>query len=598
MAALYTCERCRVTSTSVGIQSLPVTDTRHAIRNGLICALVVAACLWATRPLAEIGINDDWSYIKTAEVFAQTGHFAYNGWSAMILGWLVGWGALFIKLFGFSFTVVRLSMLPIAMATVFLFHAILLRFGVNPRNAVLGTLALGLSPLFIPLAVTYMSDVPGLFVIVLCLYLCQRAVAADSNMAAIAWLCMAAATNVLGGTVRQIAWLGALVMVPSAGWLLRKRGGVLLTASLLWVFSVVSIFACMHWYARQPYSVPQPILRGPAFNPSVPLYGYAFDLLGAALCLLLVVLPILVAWLPEARRLSRAALLRIGLTTLLWGIFQLITKWTMPWLLDVIDYEFIAARTDLMREPGSLFLPMWTREAISLLAIATALILVEQVWSKVWPLVRNKSIRVDSWREMLWLLGPFSLSYLILLVPVAYHTILFDRYVLLMMPVAILCMLKLHQQWIAPTLPAISVAVLGIFALFAIAGTHDWFAWSRARLAAIAEIRESGVPRTAIQGGFEYDGWTQIEEAGYVNNPKLVVPSGAYHLAARPDPLPADCRFKFAAETPAVHPKFTIVFPKMWCLAPSNYPPISYRTWLPPYRGTILVQEIPDGFSK
>ena len=92
-------------------------------RNGLVCALVVAGC------------------IKTAQVFAQTGHFAYNGWTAPMLGWQAIWGALFIKVFGFSFTVVRLSILPIAMATVLLFHAILLRFGINERNAALGALA-------------------------------------------------------------------------------------------------------------------------------------------------------------------------------------------------------------------------------------------------------------------------------------------------------------------------------------------------------------------------------------------------------------------------------------------------------------------------
>ena len=161
----------------------------HAVRNGLICAIVVGACLLATYPVAQIGIDDEWSYIKTAQLFAQTGHFVYNGWAAMILGWQVVWAALFIKLFGFSFTVVRLSILPIAMVTVFLFHAVLLRFGINARNAVLGALTLGLSPLFVPMAVMYMSDVPGLFALILCLYLCQRAVAANSSMATTAAHC-------------------------------------------------------------------------------------------------------------------------------------------------------------------------------------------------------------------------------------------------------------------------------------------------------------------------------------------------------------------------------------------------------------------------
>ena len=195
-------------------------------RNGLICACIVAACVLLTYPVAEMGFQDDWSYIRTALEFARTGHFVYNGWATAMLGWIIPWSALFIKVFGFSFTLVRLSMLPVTMACVYLFHANLVRFGIRERNAVLGALTLGLSPIFLPMAASYMTDVAGLFVIVLCLYLCQRAVVAQSDRAVVLWLCCAAASNVVGGTVRQISWLGALVMVPSTAWLLRSRRGV------------------------------------------------------------------------------------------------------------------------------------------------------------------------------------------------------------------------------------------------------------------------------------------------------------------------------------------------------------------------------------
>src|SRR5260370_12185196 len=199
--------------------------------NGLICACIVAAGVLLTYPVAEMGFQDDWSYIRPALEFARTGHFVYNGWATAMLGWIIPWSALFIKVFGFSFTIVRLSMLPVTMACIYLFHASLVRFGISGRNAVLGALTLGLSPTFLPMAASYMTDVPGLFVIVLCLYLCQRAVAAHSDRAAILWLCCAAASNVAGGTVRQISWLGALVMGPYTAWVLGKGRGVLATRS-------------------------------------------------------------------------------------------------------------------------------------------------------------------------------------------------------------------------------------------------------------------------------------------------------------------------------------------------------------------------------
>jgi hypothetical protein len=138
-----------------------------------------------------------------------------------------------------------------------------------------------------------------------------------------------------------------------------------------------------------------------------------------------------------------------------------------------------------------------------------------------------------------------------------------------------------------------------VFAVLAISGTHDWFACYRARLAAVNEIRSSGVPRNEIQGGFEYDGWTQIEDGGYINDRKLIVTAGAYDANSDPEPVAADCKFDFAPYTPLIHPKFSIAFPeKMWCLNSSTYPPIHYRTWLPPYNRTIYVQAIANGSNR
>jgi len=591
-----------------GVDSVrAVGEQSRVIRNGLICALVVAGCIWAAYPVVEMGFIDDWSYIKTAQVFAQTGHFVYNGWTAPMLGWQAIWGAFLIKLFGFTFTVARLSILPLAMAAIFLFHAILVRFGINPRNAVLGTLALGLSPLFIPLAASYMTDVPGLFVILLCLYLCQRAVSAGSGKATIMWLCLAAATNVVGGTARQIAWLGALVMVPSAGWLLRKRRGVLLPTLLFWLVSMASVSVCTWWLARQPYSVQEAPLKGVVFNLRVLIFlGFhlLIQLVGSLFYLSLVTYPILVAWLLKLRGLNRAAILRIAWITLGWGLFQWATRWTMPWLYHVINSEFAAGKTGEMFSLKPISLPIWAREAIALLVIATVLVLVEhhKLWSRagnktipeLWRAIKDKKDRLASWQDLMWLLGPFTLSYFVMLLPRAYHAAIWDRYLLPIMAIAIIGLLKTHQQSVAPTLPLLSVVTLALFSLLAVGGTHDWFAWYRARLAAISEIRASGVPRTAIQGGFEYDAWTQVENGGYINNPQLEIPPGAYRQPTGRQTLPDECKLDFAPYTPAIHPKFTIAFGEMSCLAPSKFPPVSYRTWLPPHDRKILVQQIPD----
>src|ERR1700735_5153275 len=113
----------------------------------LLCVLVVFLCGLATYPIAEIGMSDDFSYVKTAQVLAQTGHVVYNGWATAMLGWQLFLGALFVKLFGTSFLSTRASTFLIALFITYLTHRILVMTGVSSINAAVGTLVLVLSPL-------------------------------------------------------------------------------------------------------------------------------------------------------------------------------------------------------------------------------------------------------------------------------------------------------------------------------------------------------------------------------------------------------------------------------------------------------------------
>jgi hypothetical protein len=570
-----------------------MTDQSQANRNGLICALLVTASVLAAYPVAEMGFQDDWSYIRTALEFERTGRFVYNGWATAMLGWIIPWSALFIKAFGFSFTVVRLSMLPVTMACIYFSHASLVRFGIRGRNAVLGALTLGLSPIFLPMAAGYMTDVAGLFVIVLCLYLCQRAVAAQSDQATVLWLCCASLSNVAGGTVRQIAWLGALVMVPSTAWLLRRRRGVVATGISLWVMSIIGVLACLNWWNRQPYSVPEHILQGPVTAHMV--HHLVGILIKSFLCLLLLLYPILVAWLPAARRLNRVAAIRVGSAILILVVFFWKVKtpddWLAPWLTHVIQ--------SLMRKsgefPGVTETP-WPRPvrlAISILVVAAAFIAGELLLSKFRSRSRSTSgsepvIRQD----MLWLLGPFSLSYIVMLLPRGIYALVYDRYLLGLMPLAIIVFVRLYQRVVKDDMPAICFLMLGVFGFFSIAGTHDWFALNRARIVAVEEIHATGVPKTAIQGAFEYDGWTQIETAGYINEERIEVPAGAFRKNMRMYQLPEKCWHFFGWYASAIDPKYVIVSSPSHCFADSRFSPVTFRAWLPPFYRTIYVQGI------
>ncbi|MGC1783205.1 MAG: hypothetical protein WA708_11850, partial [Acidobacteriaceae bacterium] len=485
----------------------------------------------------------------------------------------------------FSFTAVRFSMLPIAMASAYLFHQILRRFGINRANAVLGTLTMVLSPLFLPMASTFMTDVPGLFVILLCVYMCQRAIVARTHKSALAWLCFAMVINVVGGTVRQIAWLGALVMVPATAWLLRQRRGMKVAGVLLFLCSLIGVLICLHWFNNQPYSVPEHIIAGPVHLKMFVHMGA--QLFKTFLCLLLVILPVSVMWLPVSRRLTANAKMRIVGTLAFLALLSVIpyklsriNGWLMPWLVPLLESQALGG------------VKVWMKIGISLLVIAPALVLLEQmaIRRRIKPADTNN--HAPQWAELAWILGPFSLSYLLLLVPRATFTFVQDRYLLGLVPTAIIVLLRVYQDRIADKVPAISFVILITVAFYAVAGAHDLFAGCRALARTVPVVQNSGVPRRYIQAGMASDGWAQIEGGGYINDSRIRVPAGAYKPYTPSPNLPGECQYSFASFTPAITPKYFLIFPPMSCFALTKFPPVRYTIWLPPFHGAIYVQQL------
>ncbi|MGC9198743.1 MAG: glycosyltransferase family 39 protein [Acidobacteriaceae bacterium] len=275
----------------------------------LFCSLAVLVCALVSRPYAGMGIDDDCPYALMAQHLAKTGHIVYNGWATAMLGWQLYVGAAFIKLFGFSFTAVRMSTLLVAVVMAWLLQRTLALAGINERNATLGTLALVLSPLFLALSVTYMTDIFGLFAVVICLYGCLRALRASTDCATIAWLCFAVATNAALGTARQVAWLGILVVVPSALYVLGRRGAwpkrqrVLFAGGGAAAAGALFIFACMRWFSRQPYTMPEHLIPR-VFPVAHALKNLTKLFLDAPFLLL----PVFAIFLPQIRKAGCRAL--------------------------------------------------------------------------------------------------------------------------------------------------------------------------------------------------------------------------------------------------------------------------------------------------
>ncbi len=185
-----------------------------------------------------------------------TGHIQYNGWSAAMLCWQLYLATALIKVLAFPLPQSASARWWYPVASAFLLQRTLVRCGISERNPLIGTFALVLSPLYLLLSAMFMSDIHGLFGLILCLYACLRALQAPDDRASIGWLCFADSANAAVGTSRQVAWLGVLVMIPCTIWLMRARRRVLIAGAGAAIAGVRIIGACLIWLRHQPYTTP------------------------------------------------------------------------------------------------------------------------------------------------------------------------------------------------------------------------------------------------------------------------------------------------------------------------------------------------------
>jgi 4-amino-4-deoxy-L-arabinose transferase-like glycosyltransferase len=567
---------------------------RNSAFGPALCGLFLLLAIVVSHPVAEMGLDDDWSYIWSARVLADTGHVVYNGWATAMLGWQLYLGALFFKIFGFSFFLARASVLIVAVATIMLVQRLFVRLGVNEWNATVGTLMIALSPAFLSVAFTFMSDVPGFFCLVLCFYCCTRAIQASTTRKAIGWLVFASLSNVVGGTVRQVAWLGALVMVPCVAWQLRRRKGILAVAVALWLISTAMIGWSLHWFRHQPYSLTEALIHQPHGRVSGVLRNIV---LRNSLAICFFVLPIISAFivkLPFQDRLIRfkAAVLAsaFGVVGVLGLIFSKQINLELEFTSSTVMNRGVTSGSGILGVQPDV-LPYDCRMVLTLLILAgfSGFVLFLLNLSKIQrPHWKGKATL--TWSSTFAIFGPFTLAYVVLLVT---RTNIYDRYLIPLIFVAVVGLLRLYEDRIGGRLPLLTVALILMFGASGVAQLHDLYARDRAVLAITNEVLSTGVTRSEIRAGYEYDAWTELENSHYVNEPRLVVPAGAYKLHPLPKRLSPACQSWFVDLMPSLNIHYALAYDQSTCYEPSSFAPVSFRAWLPSRNRTLYVQRVP-----
>jgi hypothetical protein len=586
--------------------------------NALFCGAVVLLAIALTWPFVESGVNDDWSYTKTALDLAQTGQLRYNGWAAAMVGAQAYWGALFIKLFGFSFLTTRMSTAPLAAGCALLLYALHRRTGLSGHLSIFGTLTVTLSPVFIPHAASFMTEVPGMFLFLLSVFGYVRAVEPrdlrnqDGSTGGIGainykWLVAATIAGLLAGSVRQAFWvlpvLAPLYLIIGRQSNPSNRRTVILLF-LLSLLSLALAVSAGRWFYAQPYAIHERVTD--AFH--ILRHGKVAPLLlrpilNAWLTLAALSLPVLLAVSFASRRIFasyRWSLAFAGACILMAAIatFQKVwfdPHWIFPWLPNTFTMTpYLTGSTPIppIDVRATLSWPFWKGFSVLLMILAFtagALALLGLLWP---PGIKLRALaRFRQTSPPLVLFGLFAAGYIPLLVLkslVPGGAGLFDRYLLPLVPFATFVGLRIYAAQTAKTRPPfLAWAALILAAYYGIAQTHDYFALLRGRFELTKALEAHGIPRTKIMGGFEYDSWTQITEAGYYNDPRIENPPLQY---VPPVPLPFRTQYIFWQCTPVVHPVYIVSLGTHPELTTTDLPAISYRGWLPPFARKCLVQ--------
>jgi 4-amino-4-deoxy-L-arabinose transferase-like glycosyltransferase len=509
-------------------------------------AVLLLCAIWAL-VVALVGVggdyalNDDWAYAYTARHLLHTGQIRLLDWGAPSLVTHALWGAGALALLGDTHVALRCGTLVFALAALLALYGVARRV-LDPWTAAIGTLFIGLSPWFVNLSFTYMTDIPWLAMMLGAILALTRALHPSSLAPPRPWLVLLSGLLVgIAALTRQFAVVTTpaflLVLALDAR---RRHGGRWLgpaaRSSLLFAAPVAALFVPFQiWYTHvhgPTQANRETVTRILEIRPWHVLIHVISILHYAGLCLF----PLALALLRERRLGEVVSRRQAEWALVLLGVFAVgrplvgpyvhprgpgyadgpgdnFHPW-MPYLGNVFYRVGLGppTLTDVYAQHAP-----WPHASIALGVVLTVTSTLGGV-AGAGLLVTTVRRAREAFREArpvedggrgLWrvLLVSFTGAYLIFQLCTA--TLIFDRYLLPIFPVIVLLGLDAAPPHLARA--PVVVACLAAVALFSVAGTREYLSWNDARDRAVRALVAAGVPPAEIDGGFEYNGPLHFE---------------------------------------------------------------------------------------
>ncbi len=477
---------------------------------GLLGLLMAGALIVGVE--GDFPLNDDWSYARGVESVVERGVLELERWPAMTLIAQTAVGIGYAEAFGFSFTTLRWATLIASGLHLIVFYLLLRQFG-GWRSALLLTVLLLFNPLYFSLSFTWMTEIHYLLGATGTTYFFVRYCIQPQWR----WLLAATVFCVYAVLVRQfavllpLAFAGVLVFRPGR-WTHR------LAALLPFVVSMICLQAYQLWLESAFPALDKVGGLGELLSNAreKTWYWWSRSLVALLLYPGLFFLPLV---LPLAAGLGRGLLRRpLRATLVLLPLAYFLLSYHHHFPVGNILFNFgIGPRIlkGTYHYPEVLYPTvegqLW--RVLNYLAIMgtclLALILLNgaRPWSLSgwWSKRRERGAGGWDGRAAAWIgIALYGIGYYVLVSAVSS---LFDRYALPLLPVVAVLIAGSFRK--TPGWASVLGGSIGILlATYAVAGTHDYLTWNRARQQAYRELTEKqGVPVTAIDAGFELNAW-------------------------------------------------------------------------------------------
>jgi 4-amino-4-deoxy-L-arabinose transferase-like glycosyltransferase len=484
---------------------------------------VVLGLIWISmvvlaNPIGDFPLNDGWAYGYSVQDLVQKGELRFSDWTGPNLLGQVLWGALFCLPFGFSFTALRFSSAVLGFVGVLATYGILRELKTSRQMAAIGALTLACCPIYFALSLTFMTDVPFAAFAIASLYFFIRGMRTESRLTI-------AVSFLLASVAILIRQNGLALPAAFACALLAKKGikpRYVLLALVLVASGIGIQFAYQTWLFKNGLAAAQfnsqvfSLLRQTRLGgrqllrESVRISFFCLMYLGLFTAPLL---PLLVMKAQRDRQLSsKKTLVATALILMLLTAYLIRVGELMPLWRNILEKggvgPYAMMKNETLRAPGFVLVAVTGLTLLSSTGVIKGLV---SAGVGVYSRLRTSSVGCRPWILIL-LFSVLAISFaplpLLGLTDPAFC--FYDRYVIIFVPLTIAILATIVNETsvfpISSLATGIAFLLVGLYALFSVAATHDYLAINRTRWTAFHDLMRE-VPPSHISGGVDFNGW-------------------------------------------------------------------------------------------